>query len=78
MDVTSAVVDFQARAAENITWLLSARFDDYSDFDEALTGRASVAWNLGENTTLRASIGTDGGAQGRVFAQVPGYGCAAS
>ena len=71
MDVTSAVVDFQARAAENITWLLSARFDDYSDFDEALTGRASVAWNLGENTTLRASIGT--GQKTPTFTERYGY-----
>jgi vitamin B12 transporter len=71
MDVTSAVVDFQGRPSENITWLLSARFDDYSDFDEALTGRVSVAWNVGEDTTLRANIGT--GQKTPTFTERYGY-----
>jgi vitamin B12 transporter len=71
MDVTSAVVDFQGQAAENMTWLLSARFDDYSDFDEALTGRVSVAWNVGEDTTLRANIGT--GQKTPTFTERYGY-----
>jgi vitamin B12 transporter len=71
MDVTSAVVDFQVRAAENITWLLSARFDDYSDFDQALTGRVSVAWTVGEDTTLRTNIGT--GQKTPTFTERYGY-----
>lgn len=58
MDVTSAVADFQGRASDNVTWLLSARFDDNSDFDDIVTGRASVAWDLTDATTLRANIGT--------------------
>ena len=58
MDVMSVVTDFQGRAADNITYLLSARFDDNSDFDDIVTGRASIAWDVSDATTLRANIGT--------------------
>ena len=58
MDVTSAIADFQGRASDNLTYLLSARADNYSDFDDVLTGRASVAWAISDRTTLRANIGT--------------------
>jgi len=71
MDVTSAVVDFQGRSKENVTWLLSARFDNNSDFNDIVTGRASVAWNVGENTTLRANIGT--GQKSPTFVERYGY-----
>jgi len=58
MDVMSVVTDFQGRATDNITYLLSARFDDNSDFNDIVTGRASIAWNVSDATTLRANIGT--------------------
>lgn len=58
MDVTSVVADFQGRPSDSVTWLLSARFDDNSDFDDIATGRASVAWDVTDATTLRANIGT--------------------
>ena len=58
MDVMSVVTDFQGRATDNVTYLLSARFDDNSDFNDIVTGRASIAWNVSDATTLRANIGT--------------------
>ena len=58
MDVTSFVADFEAHASDRLTWLLSARFDDNSDFENAVTGRASVAFLLTDDTTLRGNIGT--------------------
>ncbi|MDH3621324.1 MAG: TonB-dependent receptor [Gammaproteobacteria bacterium] len=58
MDTTSAVADFQGHAFDDLTYLLSLRFDDNSDFEDVLTGRASLAWNVSERTTLRANIGT--------------------
>ena len=58
MDTTSGIVDFQGRASDRFTYLLSARFDNHSDFDNALTGRASIAWHTSEALTLRANIGT--------------------
>jgi len=58
MDVTSAVADFHGHAGASVTWLLSARFDDNSDFEDAATGRLSLAWALSDRTRLRASIGS--------------------
>ncbi|MGB5165038.1 MAG: TonB-dependent receptor [Woeseiaceae bacterium] len=57
IDVSSFIADFQGRAAENLTWMLSARYDGNSDFDDALTGRVSAAWQLSDVTTLRANVG---------------------
>ena len=41
-----------------MTYLLSLRFDNNSDFDDSLTGRASLVWNVSDETALRANIGT--------------------
>lgn len=56
--VDSIVADFQGRSIDRLTWLLSARYDDYSDFDSALTGRLSAAYRIGATTLLRANAGT--------------------
>ena len=71
MDVSSAIADFQGRASDRLTWLLSARYDDNSDFKSALTGRLSVAWHVGDSTTLRANIGT--GRKNPTFIERFGY-----
>ena len=58
IDTTSGIVDFQGRAGDRVTYLLSARLDNHSDFDNALAGRASAAWRVHEVVTLRANVGT--------------------
>ncbi|RZV36324.1 MAG: TonB-dependent receptor [Chromatiales bacterium] len=58
MDATSIIADFQGRASENLTYLLSLRSDNNSDFDDILTGRASLSWAMNDRTTLRANVGT--------------------
>ncbi len=58
IEVTSAIADFRVRSGESVTWLLSARYEDNSDFQDSLTGRASLAWRLDDATTLRANVGT--------------------
>ena len=37
---------------------LTLRYDDYSDFDGQLSGRAALSYRLDEATTVRASLGT--------------------
>lgn len=37
---------------------LTLRYDDYSDFDSQLSGRAALSYRLTDATTLRASFGT--------------------
>jgi len=71
MDVTSVIADFQGRSVESFTWLLSARYDDNSDFDDIVTGRASIAWDVSADTRLNASIGT--GQNAPTFIERYGY-----
>jgi vitamin B12 transporter len=58
MDVDSVVVEYQGLSLDRLSWIVSARFDDNSDFDDALNGRVSLAYRLSDATTLRGSIGT--------------------
>jgi vitamin B12 transporter len=58
MDVTSAIAEYQGLSNEQFTWLLSGRFDDNSDFDDAVNGRLSLAYQLSDVTKLRGSVGT--------------------
>ncbi len=58
MSVNSLVADFQGRSIDRLTWLLSARYDDNSDFDSALSGRLSLAYHLSSTTLVRANLGT--------------------
>ena len=58
MDVSSVVAEYQWLSGERITWIAGARFDDSSDFDDVLTGRLSLAWELSETLRLRSSIAT--------------------
>jgi len=58
MSVNSLVADFQGRSIDRLTWLLSARYDDNSDFDSAVSGRLSLAYHLSSTTLVRANLGT--------------------
>ena len=57
-NVNSVIADFQGRPLERLTWLLSARYDDYSDFDNAFSGRLSLGYRVSDSTLLRANFGT--------------------
>ena len=71
MDVTSVIADYQARLRENLTLLASVRFDDNSFFDDAITGRLSLTWNLNDATRIRGNIGT--GRKNPTFIELYGY-----
>jgi vitamin B12 transporter len=58
MSVNSLVADFQGRSIDRLTWMLSARYDDNSDFDSAVSGRLSLAYRLSSTTLVRANLGT--------------------
>ena len=58
MSVSSLVADFQGRSFDRLTWLLSARYDDNSDFDSAVSGRLSLAYHFSDTTIVRANFGT--------------------
>jgi vitamin B12 transporter len=58
MSVNSLIADFQGRSIDRLTWLLSARYDDNSDFDSAVSGRLSLAYHFNNTTLVRANFGT--------------------
>jgi vitamin B12 transporter len=58
MDVSSFIAEYQGFSYERLSWLLSARYDNNSDFDDAVNGRISLAYSLSELTKLRGAIGT--------------------
>jgi vitamin B12 transporter len=71
MSVNSLIADFQGRSIDRLTWLLSARYDDNSDFDSALSGRLSLAYRLSSTTLVRANLGT--GRKAPTFIERFGY-----
>ena len=71
MQASSVVAEFQALTSERLSWIVSARLDDNSDFDDALNGRLSVAYQLSDATNLRGSIGT--GQKNPTFTERYGY-----
>jgi len=71
MDTTSAIAEFQWLSLERVSWIMSARADNNSDFDNAFNGRLSVAYEFSDSTTLRGSIGT--GQKNPTFIEQFGY-----
>jgi vitamin B12 transporter len=71
MDVNSVIAEFQGLSTERLTWIVSVRADDNSDFANAYNGRVSVAYELGDSTTLRSSIGS--GQKNPTFIERFGY-----
>jgi vitamin B12 transporter len=58
MSVNSFIADFQGKSMDRLTLLVGARYDDYSDFDSAVSGRLSVAYSVSDTTVVRANVGT--------------------
>lgn len=71
MDVSSVIADYQGLSRERLTWLLSARFDDNSNFENAVSGRLSLAYDLTTSTALRGNIGT--GRKNPTFTELYGF-----
>jgi vitamin B12 transporter len=71
MDVSSFIADYQGLSHERLTWLVSARFDNNSEFDDAVTGRLSLAYAVSDTTTLRGNVGT--GSKNPTFTELFGF-----
>ena len=52
------IAEYQHLQSDRLTWIVSGRYDDNSDFGDALSGRAAFAYQLSGQTLLRASVGT--------------------
>lgn len=58
MTMQSAMAEYRHTADNGLSWMLSGRYDDYSDFGDVLTGRLSLAYALTDSTRLRGNVGT--------------------
>ncbi|MCL3881890.1 TonB-dependent receptor [Marivita sp. GX14005] len=59
-DASNSAVFAEVKSTPNdaVELSLTLRYDDYSDFDGQLSGRAALSYRLSDATTLRASAGT--------------------
>ena len=54
----SAYIDLEGRLSESVTIGAAARYEDYSDFGDTLTGKLSARWDANERFALRGAIST--------------------
>ncbi|MBL3563099.1 TonB-dependent receptor plug domain-containing protein [Rhodovulum sulfidophilum] len=54
----AAFAELRQAATDAIDLSLSLRYDDFSSFDEQMTGRAALAWRIGPDLIFRTSLGT--------------------
>ncbi|WP_425989648.1 TonB-dependent receptor plug domain-containing protein [Brevundimonas sp. TWP2-3-2] len=54
----SAYIDVEGRLSESVTIGAAARYEDYSDFGDTLTGKLSARWDANEHFALRGAIST--------------------
>ncbi len=57
-DVSGYALEYVGKPLENLSWTLSARLDDYSDFDNAFTWQLAGSYRLSSAIRLRGSVGT--------------------
>ncbi|WP_298676276.1 TonB-dependent siderophore receptor [uncultured Lentibacter sp.] len=56
-DSTAAFGEYAWALSDTVDFSLAARYENSSDFGDAVTGRAAAAWRLSEGTVVRASLG---------------------
>ncbi len=59
-DITKAGLfgEVQYRASDDLDLAFTLRYDDHSEFGGQLSGRAALAWQVGDDVTIRAAAGT--------------------
>jgi vitamin B12 transporter len=70
LDVSSIAAEYQG-LAQDFTWIISARFDKNSMFDDALNGRLALYYPVSDSTILRGSIGS--GQKNPTFIEIFGF-----
>ena len=70
IDANSVAAEYQG-LGDKLTWIISARFDGNSEFDDAVNGRLALSYPVFETTILRASVGT--GQKNPTFTEIFGF-----
>jgi vitamin B12 transporter len=58
LTLNSVMAEYRSPRSEGLSWIVSSRYDQYSDFRNALTGRLSLSYPLGDSTRLRGTVGS--------------------
>jgi vitamin B12 transporter len=69
--VNGYALEYVGQPADGLTWTLSMRADDYSDFEDATTWQAAASWQASPTLRLRGSVGT--GSKAPTFTERYGY-----
>jgi vitamin B12 transporter len=70
-DVNGYALEYIGKPFTGFSWTLSARLDDYSDFDDATTWQLAGSYELTQALRLRGSVGT--GSRAPTFTERYGY-----
>ena len=70
-DVNGYALEYVGKPVTGFTWTMSARLDDYSDFDNATTWQLAGSYQLTPVFRLRGSLGT--GSKAPTFTERYGY-----
>ena len=57
-DVTGYAAEYLGRPTDSLSWSVSLRQDDYSDFDDATTWQTGASYRWDSGVRLRGSVGT--------------------
>ena len=70
-DVNGYALEYVGKPVTGFTWTMSARLDDYSDFDDATTWQLAASHQLSPALRLRGSVGT--GSKAPTFTERYGF-----
>ncbi len=70
-DVNGYALEYIGKPVKGFTWTMSARLDDYSDFDDATTWQVAASYRLSPALRLRGSVGT--GSKAPTFTERYGF-----
>ena len=70
-DVNGYALEYIGKPVTGFTWTMSARLDDYSDFDDATTWQLAASHRVSPALRLRGSVGT--GSKAPTFTERYGY-----
>lgn len=70
-DVTGYAAEYVGKPSADLSWTLSGRVDDFSDFDDARTWQLAASWRIAPALKLRGSAGT--GSKAPTFTERYGF-----
>lgn len=70
-DINGYALEYIGKPVTGFTWTMSARLDDYSDFDDATTWQLAASYRLSPALRLRGSVGT--GSKAPTFTERYGF-----